>query len=117
MFQPSTPPLGLLQEVSWARRAKAEVREFLPAWMFLIYGALLENGGILLGFFHETNLKLTLVRPLVAPVATMVGWCIVLYMATFVVWQVRGWVPALCRRPLLSALLVGVIATMLDLQI
>lgn len=82
-----------------------------------LYGFCLENGGILLGFFHETNLTLTVVKPLLAPGATMVGWCIVLYMASFVVWQVRRWVPWLRRHHFVSGLAVGVIATMLDLQI
>jgi uncharacterized membrane protein len=83
----------------------------------LLYGLCLENGGILLGFFHETNLQLTMVKPLLAPGATMVGWCIVLYMATFVVWQVRRWVPSLQKRDVLSAVLVATVATLLDLQI
>ncbi len=83
----------------------------------LLYGLLLENGGIVLGFFHETNLKLTEVKPLVAPVATMIGWCVVLYMATFVIWQLRRWVPVLQRNDLLSSVLVAATATLLDLQI
>ena len=83
----------------------------------LLYGMFLENGGIVLGFFHETNLTRTQVRPFVAPVATMVGWSVVLYMATFVVWKLRTWLPVLKRSTLASALLVGVLATMLDLQI
>jgi len=99
-----------------ARRAKRG-----HAWLFFgagfLYGLLLENGGIVLGFFHETNLELSMVKPLVAPAATMIGWCIVLYMATFVVWQLRKWLPQLRRQNALSGLLVGVTATMLDLQI
>jgi uncharacterized membrane protein len=91
------------------------------AWLFFgcgfLYGLLLENGGILMGFFHETNLTLTLVRPLVAPVATILGWCIVLYMASFLVWQLRQWMPSLQRRPALSGFLVAVLGTSLDVQI
>lgn len=83
----------------------------------LLYGAVLENGGIWLGFFHETKLTLTMIPPLVAPVATMVGWCIMLYIATFTVWYLRSWFPALRDSAALSGVLVGVIATMLDLQI
>jgi hypothetical protein len=82
----------------------------------LLYGALLENGGIVLGFFHEANLTLTLVPPLVAPVSTMIGWCIVLYMATFVVWKLRTWIPLLRESNALSAVLVAGAATLLDLQ-
>lgn len=83
----------------------------------LLYGALLENGGILLGFFHEANLTLTLIPPLLAPAATMLGWCVVLYMGTFPVWELRRWFPALRRSAPLSALLVALCATALDLQI
>ncbi len=83
----------------------------------LLYGMLLENGGIVMGFFHETNLTRTQLKPFVAPVATMVGWSVVLYMATFVVWKVRLWWPTLRRSTLASALLVGVFAVMLDFQI
>jgi uncharacterized membrane protein len=82
-----------------------------------LYGLCLENGGIMLGFFHETNLELTVVKPFVAPGATMIGWCVVLYMATFVVWQLRKWVPQLRAQNALSAVLVAAMATLLDLQI
>lgn len=99
-----------------ARRAKRGHAALFFGVGFL-YGLLLENGGIVLGFFHETNLTLTVVKPLVAPMATMIGWCIVLYMASFVVWHLRKWVPALRKQHFLSGLLVGVTATMLDLQI
>jgi uncharacterized membrane protein len=47
----------------------------------------------------------------------MIGWCVVLYMATFVVWKLRGWLPWLKRSTVLSAIAVGALATMLDLQI
>lgn len=83
----------------------------------LLYGAVLENGGIVLGFFHETNLTETMVRPFVAPVATMIGWSVVLAMATFVTWGLRKRLPWLRRSALLSALAVGTFATLLDLQI
>ncbi|MDP1824006.1 MAG: carotenoid biosynthesis protein [Archangium sp.] len=83
----------------------------------LLYGAVLENGGIILGFFHETNLTDTMVRPFVAPVATMIGWSVVLAMATFVTWGLRKRLPWLRRSALLSALAVGTFATLLDLQI
>lgn len=82
-----------------------------------LYGMVLENGGILLGFFHETNLTETMVKPFVAPFATMVGWSVVLTMATFVVWELRLRLPWLRRSALSSGVLVGVFATFLDLQI
>ncbi len=83
----------------------------------LLYGAALENGGIILGFFHETNLSDTMVRPFVAPVATMIGWSVVLSMATFITWGLRKRLPWLRRSALLSAIAVGSFATLLDLQI
>lgn len=83
----------------------------------LLYGAVLENGGIVLGFFHETNLTDTMVKPFVAPVATMIGWSVVLAMATFVTWQLRKRLGWLRRSAALSALAVGSFATLLDLQI
>jgi uncharacterized membrane protein len=83
----------------------------------LVYGAVLENGGIVLGFFEEQNLGATMVKPFVAPVATMVGWSMVLGMSTHLVWRLRSWLPWLKRSALLSGVLVGVFATLLDLQI
>ena len=83
----------------------------------LLYGAVLENGGIVLGFFHETNLTDTVLKPFVAPVATMIGWSVVLAMATFVTWGLRKRLPWLRRSAGLSALAVGFFATLLDLQI
>ncbi len=82
----------------------------------LLYGVLLENGGIALGFFAETHLA-SAVKPFLAPVATMVGWCIVVYMAFFVVWGLRSFYPWLRRSAALSALAVALVALMLDLQI
>ncbi len=83
----------------------------------LLYGAALENGGIILGFFHETNLTDTMVKPFVAPVATMIGWSVVLSMATFITWGLRKRLPWLRRSAMLSAIAVGTFATLLDMQI
>ena len=105
---------GILIAHAWRHR-KSHVALFFGVG--LAYGAVLENGGIVLGFFHEMNLGQTMVKPLLAPVATMIGWCVVLYMATFVVWRMRDWLPWLRRSAALSALAVGAFATMLDLQI
>lgn len=98
-----------------ARKQRGHVLLFFGVGLF--YGACLENGGILLGYFHETKLDITRVRPFVAPIATMVGWCVVLYMATFVVWKLRANIAPLRRSPFMSAALVAVTATMLDLHI
>lgn len=105
---------GLLLAHAWAHRRSHVALFFGVAFL---YGAALENGGILLGFFHETNLTDTVVRPFVAPFATMVGWSVVLLMATFVVWELRRRLPWLRRSAAVSALAVGSFATLLDLQI
>lgn len=105
---------GLLIAHAWAHQ-RSHVALFFGVG--LLYGACLENGGILLGFFHETNLTDTMVKPFVAPVATMVGWSVVLLMATFVTWELRKRLGWLRRSAALSALAVGAFATMLDLQI
>lgn len=105
---------SLLIRYFWKREKSVLVFFFGVA---LVYGAVLENGGIVLGFFDEQNLGKTMVKPFVAPVATMIGWCVVLGMATHLVWRLREWLPWMKQSALLSGLLVGVFATMLDLQI
>jgi uncharacterized membrane protein len=105
---------ALLVRFFWTRQRSLLVFFFGVA---LVYGAVLENGGIVLGFFDEQNLSATMVKPFVAPVATMIGWCVVLGMATHLVWRLREWLPWLREHALLSGVLVGVFATMLDLQI
>ncbi len=105
---------GLLVTHAW-RHQRSHVPLFFG--VAFAYGVVLENGGIVLGFFHETNLPLTMAPPLVAPFATMIGWSVVLYMATFVVWQLRKASRTLRKSALLSALLVALAATLLDLQI
>jgi hypothetical protein len=82
----------------------------------LFYGALLENGGILLGYFHETRLR-TKLPPLVAPVATMIGWSLVIYMAFFVVIGMRRWIPSLKTSALASGFCVALVATLLDIEL
>src|SRR5438105_8626844 len=39
-------PRGLIEEASWAARARREVVRYLPAWMFFFYGSLLLNTGL-----------------------------------------------------------------------
>lgn len=83
----------------------------------LLYGTLLENGGIWLGFFDESLLTLSKLPGLPAPMATMLGWSLVLYIATFVVWRLREYFPLLRASHALSGMLVATCATLLDLQI
>ena len=51
----------------------------------LLYGAILENGGILGGFFSEPG-YLLYIPGLPAPIVNVVGWCVGLYMSVYV-WQ------------------------------
>lgn len=105
---------ALLMVHAWKRHPSHLVLFFGVA---LVYGAALENGGIVLGFFHETNLNDTMVKPFVAPVATMIGWSVVLAMATFITWGLRERLPWLRRSAGLSAVVLASAATLLDLQI
>lgn len=105
---------ALLVWHAWSRH-RSHVALFFG--VALVYGAALENGGIVLGFFHETNLNDTMVKPFVAPVATMIGWSVVLAMATFITWGLRRHLGWLQRSALLSAVTLASAATLLDLQI
>jgi uncharacterized membrane protein len=81
-----------------------------------LYGVLLENGGILLGYFEELDYHLYL-GPLPAPIATMSGWITVFYVVTQVSWLFAREVAALRVRPMLMALIATAAALLLDLQI
>ncbi len=81
-----------------------------------LYGLLLENGGILLGFFDELNYTFYL-WPLPAPLATMSGWITVFYLVTWLTWELRRLIPALGRTAVGSALTAMLAALLLDLQI
>ncbi len=92
------------------------------AWLGLFfgpaaaYGLLLENGGILLGYFSELDYALYL-GPLPAPLATMSGWITVFYLVTWVTWELRARLPWLERSAVGSALVAMLAALALDLQI
>ena len=115
MFELSNFVWGALLLVHALRRRPSHAVLFFGVG--LLYGALLENGGILLGFYGEHHLTQTRVGPLLAPLATMLGWCVVLYMATFTVWELRSYLPWLKRSATASALLISIFSMMLDLQI
>jgi hypothetical protein len=101
----------------WHAAAKGRQHLALFFGAALVYGACLENGGIWLGFFDESALSLSHIPGLPAPMATMLGWSVVLYMGTFVVWRLREYFPLLRSSNALSAVLVATVATALDLQI
>lgn len=81
-------------------------------WVFgitLVFGMILENGGIFMGFFREEGYLLS-VPFLPAPMATMVGWTSVLYCGFYAVERV---LPG--TRPLLRGLSCALIGLALDL--
>ena len=97
----------------WRRSSRLVVLFFAPV---AAYGALLENGGIALGYFTELGYRLYL-GPLPAPLATMTGWISVFYLVMSITWEFRRCVPQLERSALGSALVVTLCALCLDLQL
>lgn len=81
-----------------------------------VYGALLENGGIALGYFSEE--RFTFYLPfLPAPLVTMASWITILYLSIWVTWRLRARIPSLGRSPLRSALVATAVGLTLDLQV
>jgi hypothetical protein len=67
--------------------AKTWLKKWDWIWIFgvtLVFGMILENGGIIMGFFREEGYFLYF-PGLPAPVATMLGWVNVLYCGFFAV--------------------------------
>lgn len=86
---------------------------FIVAW---VYGLLLENSGIIMGYFFEPGYKYYL-GPLPAPFATMMGWCLVFYCCIWITEYFRQYIPRLRQSVLLSSLFTTAIALSLDGQI
>jgi uncharacterized membrane protein len=103
----------LLGVHAWRQSRATFALFFGPA---AVYGVLLENGGILLGYFSELDYALYLGH-LPAPIATMSGWVTVFYLVTWVTRQIRAQVPAVARSVVASALCAMAAALLLDLQI
>lgn len=82
----------------------------------LLFGVLLENGGIAVGLFAEVGGTLYL-RPLAAPLATMLGWVTVLYVAIHTTWRLGEALPTIRRSPALSAIAATAAALLLDLHV
>lgn len=81
-------------------------------WVFgftLFYGMILENGGIIVGFFREEGYLLYL-PGLPAPIATMIGWVNILYCGFFSVEKI---LPEL--RPMLRGFVCTGIALSMDI--
>ncbi|MGD0821235.1 MAG: carotenoid biosynthesis protein [Desulfomonilia bacterium] len=81
-------------------------------WVFgftLFFGMILENGGIMMGFFREEGYLLYL-PGLPAPIATMIGWVNILYCGFF---SVEKLLPEM--RPMLRGLVCTGIALSMDI--
>ncbi len=98
----------------WKTRGREDLLVFFV--VSGLYGVILENGGILYGYFRE-DASVVYLPMLVAPLPTMLGWIIVFYTAIFIVEQFRKWLPFLKDRFLLNGLLVALVAVSLDLPI
>lgn len=105
--------LGLLCVAHAAWRGRAHAALLLPV---TLYGAALENGGILLGFFREPGYTLY-VGPLPAPVSTVAGWMVAFYLCNWMTEQVRERVDAVRHSAVASALTAVAAALAIDLQI
>jgi hypothetical protein len=81
-----------------------------------VYGLLLENSGIFLGYFSEPHYLFYLWK-LPAPYVTMVGWCIIFYCCTWIASFFRDHFTWFKKTPLRSAFLTTSIALSLDMQV
>jgi hypothetical protein len=82
----------------------------------LLYGVVLENTGILLGFFSEPYYR-HYIPGLPAPVATMVGWSFGIYCCIWIAWRLRADLAWFQRSSFRAALLATAAAIALDVQL
>ena len=82
----------------------------------LLYGVILENGGIVMGYFFEGNFSLYLFR-LPAPVATMFGWVMVMYICSGIADMIAERLPSVRWTPTKLALMTTGVALALDSQL
>ena len=95
---------------------KEGVHKFITFYIVgFVYGLLLENTGIILGYFYEPHYQHYLWR-LPAPFATMTGWCLVFYVCIWVARYVREQIPWFKGTPLRSAFLTTSVALSIDFQ-
>lgn len=95
-----------------ALHARTWLKGWSWLWVFgftLFFGMILENGGIIMGFFREGGYLLYL-PGLPAPIATMIGWVNILYCGFF---SVEKLLPEL--RPMLRGLVCTGIALSMDI--
>jgi len=98
----------------WRLGLKGMARYFGVAFL---YGVLLENGGITIGYFFEEGY--TLYAPfLSAPVVTMFGWPVIFYTAITIYEKFAEFFTSLGRRPIvLRAMLIFLIALSMDIYL
>lgn len=80
------------------------------------YGLMLENTGIVMGYFFEPSFKIYLWF-LPAPLCTMLGWCLVLYIVISLTERFTEWVPWLAEGLWRRVVLATTIALCLDAQL
>ncbi len=95
-------------------RGSASVARFFG--VTLLYGMILENTGIAMGFFRETGFHLYL-PGLPAPLCTMLGWSVVFYTVVALVEKLAEWIPWLSGGVWRRALLATAAALSLDAQL
>jgi hypothetical protein len=103
--------------LAWHASATRGVRAFATFFVVgLIYGAVLENTGIVLGFFVERNYRWYL-PVLPAPVATMLGWSIIAYCGAWIADRLGDLVPPLGKTPVRLAVVATGVALSVDVQL
>ena len=110
--------VAILNTVFLMLHARSQSAHWLKFFLgpCLLYGMLLENGGIWLGYFSEMNYRLYL-GPLPAPVATMSGWVTVFYIITWTVWEMKK-LSGSVRDSVLKSTAIAVFAALcFDLQV
>ncbi len=82
----------------------------------LVYGVMLENTGITLGFFSELRYDWYLPR-LPAPLATMLGWSMIAYCGVWIAGAFGRFFPWLGSTPMRLAAVASVVALCVDVQL
>ena len=103
---------AIVEFIIIALHARTWLKGWGWVWVFgvtLCFGMILENGGIVMGFFREDGYLLYL-PGLGAPVATMIGWVNILYCGFF---SVEKLLPKM--RPLLRGFVCSCIALSVDI--
>jgi len=104
---------------AWATRGFQRALTFFG--VCLLYGVILENTGIIIGFFGESQYRYYLGisehYTLPAPIATILGWAIMFYVSTWLAEYISRHFSVLNRSALGMAVFTSILATSLDFQI